>query len=213
MKKWSIDKAWIIDAYPGPYGIICIHWHVSFFHITYLVFMQQIKINPLIDKARYRRHLNIVIVVAIISLIVGSLGLAQMLIALHPDPSGSHFHWNLTGVIITSLLIGFVLNKYRSHEFMTEVTYVWNLKQALNKINRNMLKITPAADKGNYHAMLALQYSYAGSRLLWQLDDNTIIMEELSLAQAKLDALAAQYEMTLDVDDYSEQILAFIPKA
>lgn len=175
--------------------------------------MQQIKINPLIDKARYRRHLNIVIVVAIISLIVGSLGIAQALIALYPDPSGSHFHWNLTGVIITSLLIGFVLNKYRSHEFMTEVTYVWNLKQALNKINRNMLKISPAADKGNYHAMLALQYSYAGSRLLWQLDDNTIIMEELSLAQAKLDGLATQYRMTLNVDDYSEQILTLIPKA
>ncbi|MDG1254004.1 MAG: DUF3087 family protein [Glaciecola sp.] len=175
--------------------------------------MQQIKINSLIDKVRYRRHLNIVIVAAIITLIVGSLGIAQALIALYPDPSGRHFHWNITGVIITSLAIGLVLNKYRSHDFMTEVTYVWNLKQALNKINRKMLRITPASEMGNYHAMLALQYSYAGSRLLWQLDDNTIIMEELAIAQAKLDGLATQYGMILDVEDYTEHMLQQIPKA
>lgn len=165
--------------------------------------MQLIKI----DKARYRRHLNIVIVACIVILASGSLAIAQGLIALFPDPSGSHFHWNLTGVIITSLLIGIVLRQYRKHPFMTEVVYVWDLKQTLNKINRKMMRIKQAAEQGNGDAMLALQYSYAGSRLLWQLDDNTIIMEELATAQLELDNLAKKYQLTLNVDDYHPSIL------
>ena len=60
---------------------------------------------------------------------------------------------------------------------------------------------------GNANALLALHYSYAGSRLLWLLDDNTIIMDELAVAQTELDSLAAQYNVTLNADDYEERIL------
>ena len=165
--------------------------------------MQLININ----KARYRRHLNIVIVLCIVALLVGSLGISQSLIALFPDVSGSHFHWNLLGAVTTGVLIAWVLNKYRSHDFMTEVVYVWELKQRLNKINRKMLKLKTASREGNVNAMLAMQYSYAGSRLLWQLDDNTIVMDELAIAQVELDNLAAQYQLTLNADDYNEVIL------
>ena len=70
---------------------------------------------------------------------------------------------------------------------MTEVVYVWDLKQALNKINRRMPKLKKAAQAGSTNALLAIHYSYAGSRLLWQLDDNTIVMEELSIQQTELD--------------------------
>lgn len=165
--------------------------------------MQLIKIN----KARYRRHLNIVIVLCIVALIVGSLGISQSLIALFPDASGSHFHWNLLGAVTTGVVIAWVLNKYRSHDFMTEVVYVWELKQRLNKINRKMLKLKAAARQGNTDALLAIQYCYAGSRLLWQLDDNTIVMDELAIAQVELDNLAAQYHVSLNADDYDEAIL------
>jgi hypothetical protein len=160
-----------------------------------------------IDKTRYRRHLNRVIVACIAALIVGSLSIAQGLIALFPDESGSHFHWNLLGVIISSIAIGFTLNKYRHHEYMTEVVYVWDLKQTLNKINRKMMKLKPAAEQGNMDALLALQYSYAGSRLLWQLDDNTIIMDDLAIAQAELDRLIEKYQLKIDVNTYDNSIL------
>lgn len=165
--------------------------------------MQLIEIN----KARYRRHLNIVIALCIGSLVVGSLAISQTLIALFPDPSGSHFHWNLLGVVVSVASIAWLLNKYRTHDFMTEVVYVWELKQALNKINRKMLKLKSAANDGNEEAMLAMQYSYAGSRLLWQLDDNTIIMDDLAIEQAKLDVLAAKFNLTLNPADYDERIL------
>lgn len=160
-----------------------------------------------IDKARYRKHLNQVIIACVIALAIGSLAISQTLIALFPDSSGSHFHLNLLGVVVCSLLVGFVLNKYRNHDYMTEIVYVWELKKALNKITRKMPKLKAAGREGNADALLAIQYSYAGSRLLWQLDDNTITMDELAIKQAELDNVADKYNLTLDAERYDESIL------
>lgn len=168
-----------------------------------LAIMQLIEIN----KNRYRRQLNRIIVGCIAGLAVGSLAISQTLIALFPDESGRHFHWNLLGVVVSAVTIACLLNKYRNHDFMTEVVYVWELKKALNKINRKMRQLQTAAQQGNVNALLALQYSYAGSRQLWQLDDNTIIMDQLLTQQAELDSLAAQYHLNLNADDYHESML------
>jgi hypothetical protein len=165
--------------------------------------MQLIEIN----KARYRRHLNLVIVGCIAGLVIGSLAISQTLIAIFPDESGSHFNWNLLGVVIASVTIAWLLNKYRTHDFMTEVVYVWELKQSLNKINRKMPKLKAASREGNSEALLALHYSYAGSRLLWQLDDNTIVMDELVIQQTELNSIAAKFNLTLNADDYDQRIL------
>jgi hypothetical protein len=165
--------------------------------------MQLIEIN----KARYRKHLNRVIIACIILLAAGSLGIAQILIALFPDPSGSHFRWNLLGVILTTIAIALVLKKYRNHDYMTEIVYVWELKKALNQINRKMLKLKEAAQHGNVEALLALQYSYDGSRLLWKLDDNTIVMDDLAIAQAEVNALCAKFNVSLKVEDYDPSTL------
>jgi hypothetical protein len=165
--------------------------------------MQLIEIN----KARYQRHLNLVIVGCICGLVMGSLGISQTLIGLFPDESGSHFNWNLLGVVIASVTIAWLLNKYRTHDFLSEVVYVWDLKQSLNKINRRMPKLKAASLQGNLDALIAIHYSYAGSRLLWQLDDNTIVMEELAIQQAELDKIALEYHLILNLNDYDESIL------
>jgi hypothetical protein len=160
-----------------------------------------------IDKVRYRRHLNLVIAWCIGGLVLGSLAISQTLIGLFPDESGSHFNWNLLGVVVTSVTIAGLLNKYRTHDFMTEVVYVWDLKQVLNKINRKMLKLKAASLEGNLDALIAIHYSYAGSRLLWQLDDNTLVMDELVTQQADLNSLAKKYNLTLNTDDYDKRTL------
>ena len=165
--------------------------------------MQLIKIN----KVRYRRHLNLVIAGCICGLAIGSLAVSQTLIALFPDESGSHFNWNLLGVVITSVTIAWLLNKYRTHDFMTEVVYVWELKQTLNKINRRMPKLKAASREGNADALLAIHYCYAGSRLLWELDGNTIVMDELTIQKSELDDIAVKYDLTLNADEYDERTL------
>ncbi|MFC3031098.1 DUF3087 domain-containing protein [Pseudoalteromonas fenneropenaei] len=155
-----------------------------------------------IDKPRYRKHLNYVIWACIAALTIGSLAIAQLFILLFPDQSGSHFHWNLLGVVVTCAVIGSVLNHYRRHPFMTEVVYVWELKQALNQLTRKMAKLKKAAEQGDVTALQAIHFSYSGSRQLWQLDDNTITMDDLARWQTELNALAEKYQVTLDVSRY-----------
>lgn len=176
------------------------------YNTHYFYFKSAMKLIE-IDKERYRKHLNRVLVGCAFSLAIFSLMLSQLLIFLFPDPSGSHFHWNAIGVLVSAALVGFLLSKNRHHSYLSEVYYVWQLKQALNKITRKMRKLEAAAQQGNADAMLALQYSYSGSRLLWQLDDNTIIMDELAVKQTELNNLAEKYNVSLNVDEYNEQLL------
>jgi hypothetical protein len=160
-----------------------------------------------IDKPRYRRHLKFVLFGCAGGLAIGSLALSQLLIALFPDASGSHFHWNFLGVVITAGAIVWLLNKYRRHNFMAEVAYVWDLKQALNKINRKMSKLKVAARDGNINALLAINFSYEGSYIIWHLDDNTLLLDELVIKHAELHDLAKKHNVTLNLDDYDEQTL------
>ncbi|NOH81469.1 DUF3087 domain-containing protein [Vibrio sp. RE86] len=160
-----------------------------------------------IDKQLYRSRLNVVIVSCIAALAVASLAISQTLIALFPSESGSHFHWNLLGVVVSAIGVVVTLSKLKSHPKMHEVAYVWDLKQSLNLIYRKKRKLDAAAEQGNADAMLALQFSYEGSRQLWQLDDNTITMDSLNTAQEKLDELAKEYGVDLDVSEYHSDIL------
>ena len=160
-----------------------------------------------INKARYRKHLNVVIVACIAALVIGSLGIARILIIAWPSDTGSHFYWNLLGVVLSTLAIGYTLKRYKEHPFMSEVVYVWHLKQALNQITRKLAKVKAAAEQGNVDAHHALQFYYSGCRQLWQLDDNTITMEELAIEQAKLDVLANKYNLEARADLYRPEYL------
>lgn len=160
-----------------------------------------------IDKQLYRSRLNIVIVACIAFLALSSLAVSQLLIHLFPDESGSHFHWNLSGVIVSAIAVVATLIKLKGHPKMYEVAYVWDLKHALNLIYRKNRALQAAAEEGNADAMLALQFSYEGSRQLWKLDDNTITINTLDVAQRKLDEQAEKYGVELDITHYNSEIL------
>ncbi len=160
-----------------------------------------------IDKTLYRSRLNIVIIACIASLAISSLAISQTLIFFFPDESGTHFHWNLLGVVVSAMALLITLLKLKSHPKMREVAYVWDLKQTLNLIYRKNKKLLTAAEQGNPDAMLALQFSYEGSRQLWQLDDNTITMSSLNNTQSQLDAWVQKYNVQLDIADYNNDLL------
>ena len=160
-----------------------------------------------IDKTRYRKHFNIVMGAVIAFLVVASLAIAQLLIALYPAAEGSHFHWNLLGVIVSVIITVIFININKQHPFLIEVLYVWKLKQALNLVTRKMRKLLIAAKMGDKNAMLALQFSYSGSRQLWTLDDNTITLANLEKSQAELDALLEKYDLTVDIKEYHSDLL------
>lgn len=70
-----------------------------------------------------------------------------------------------------------------------------------------MRALATAANEGNINALVAMQYSYAGSRLLWQLDDNTLTLDELAIKQAELDRMAEKFNVALNANDYDESML------
>lgn len=160
-----------------------------------------------IDKQLYRSRLNLVIVLCIGFLALSSLAVSQTLIYLFPDESGSHFHWNLLGVIVSAIATVAILIKLKSNPKMYEVAYVWDLKQALNLIYRKNRALKAAAKEGDAEAMLALQFSYHGSRQLWELDDNTITISSLETAQRELDEWADEYGVKLDISRYNPETL------
>jgi len=166
--------------------------------------MQLLDINP----ERYRRRLNKIIFACIGTLTIGSLASSQLLISLFPSNDGTHFHWNLTGVIISALIVAYALNKLRTHPFFYEVNYIWDLKQTLNRINRRLKKIQQASEQGDPVAINILHFSYAGSRQLWQLDNNTITINHLASLEDKLARLANQHQVELDLNQYHNHQLA-----
>lgn len=165
--------------------------------------MKLIEIKP----ERYRQRLNKVIFACIGALSIGSLSISQLLIFLFPSDEGSHFHWNLLGVAITGILLLTLLIKLKTHPFLHEVSYVWDLKQALNAINRRMKKIETASQTGDITAINILHFSYSSSRQLWELDNNTLTINHLTSLENKLNELAQKYQVTLDLNLYNSNQL------
>ena len=161
-----------------------------------------------IDKKRYRKHLNMVIVALIISLMTLALSFGQLFIALLSSADGDNFIFNLSGVALAGAICLGVLHRLRHHEFMREVFYVWQLKQSLNKIYRKLRKIEAARDDGNVDAYIILNFYYAASSQLFKLDDNTITMDSLQAEINKLAALLESNDVKVSLEDYNSALLA-----
>jgi len=155
-----------------------------------------------IDKAIYRKHLNIVIVSSILVFAGLSLGLAQAAIFLFTDGQGSHFEINLAGVVLAMFIVGFGLNKVKSNGFMYEVYYVWQLKQQLNYITRKMKAINTATEKDDVIAIKIMFFYYRACRQLYELDDNTIVMDELILKSNALDVRIESLNLEVSDKDF-----------
>lgn len=163
-----------------------------------------------IDKERYRKHLNMASVVATAVLIAFALFYGQVLIHFFAAADDNNFKLNLAGVVlgVFSLLIAF--NLVRKHPYLTEVMYVWDLKQENNKIYRKLHHIKSAlsdSDNTNIDAITILNYYYAASKQQYNLDNNILTMETLTADIVKLDALITEKQLTINVDDYNLALL------
>lgn len=160
-----------------------------------------------IDKNRYSRHYKLVFGAIVIALIVISLGSSTLLIHWFGSTDESNFSLNLMGVVIAVAVVCLVLYKIRHHPFMDEVVYVWQLKQALNRIYRKQHKIEPLIEQNNPDAMIIMNFMYEGSRQLYQLDDNTITMEDLGFKINHLETRIKDTDLNISTDQYDPQML------
>ncbi|MDX2319296.1 MAG: DUF3087 family protein [Moritella sp.] len=163
-----------------------------------------------IDKERYRKHLNMASVVATAILIFFALFYGQILIHFFAAADGNNFKLNVVGVILGVISLLILFNLVRRHPYLTEVMYVWDLKQANNQIYRKLHHIKAAlanSDNTNIDAITILHYYYAASKQQYNLDNNTLTIEGLTEEMAKLDSLIIAKNLTISVDDYNPELL------
>jgi len=132
-----------------------------------------------IDKSKYKVRFRVVFVAIVVALLAISVPTSTFIIAQFSTPEASHFWHNLAGVFFAAVVVISILKMLRSHPYMYEVMYVWDLKQELNRIHRKLRKIEARAEQGNHHALIVLNFMYRGSKQLYELDDNTITMDSL----------------------------------
>lgn len=160
-----------------------------------------------IDKNTYSKRYKTVFAAIVAALVVISLGSSAIMIQLFGNPDGSNFMLNLVGVTLAGVVVFLVIYRMRNHPYMDEVVYVWNLKQNLNRIYRKQRKIEPLIDDNNVDAMVIMNYMYEGSRQLYQLDDNTITMDQLELKVSHLKAKLEETGVTVSTDQYDPGML------
>ncbi|WP_428036877.1 DUF3087 family protein [Amphritea sp.] len=160
-----------------------------------------------INKERYAKHYKQIMIGAVVVVAAVALTLSTVLIQLIGNPEGSNFWLNLTGVITGGVVVLSLLRHYRDHEYMYEVVYVWDLKQLLNKIYRKQKKIMAAVEEGDRDAMVIMNWSYSGSEQLYNLDNNTITMEDLLRSKKTLEQTIERSGFTVTTDDFQPTML------
>jgi len=160
-----------------------------------------------IDKKRYRKHLNRVFAGIVVVLTAIAIGTSAILIELFGTPDESNFWLNVAGVVVGAAAVVTILQKLRRHPFMTEVVYVWDLKQMLNRVYRKESKLEAAAEAGDPDALVALNFFYRGSKQLYELDDNLVTIEQLIDKIRHHDKRLADAGLTTDTDAFDPDML------
>ncbi|MGF1548863.1 MAG: DUF3087 family protein [Thiotrichales bacterium] len=160
-----------------------------------------------IDKARYDKHFKITFAAIVVVMLVVSLLISNVLIQLIGNPGGSNFWLNVGGVIAAALVIAGLIRRYRGHPFLREVVYVWNLKQGLNRIYRKQRKIKEAVARGDRNAMIIMNYHFKATRQLYELDNNTITLDDLAKAEREFQAQMAEHGVTVTLEEFDPRLL------
>jgi hypothetical protein len=160
-----------------------------------------------IDKSKYQKRFRIVFVAIAGGLTIVALGTSTLLIALFGTPGESHFWLNLAGVVVGAAVVLLTLTKLRQHPYLSEVVYVWDLKQQLNQIYRKQRKIEPLVEENDPDAIAIMYFFYRGSQQLYELDDNTITMDTIGLQLRALERRIEDLGINITTDSFRKVML------
>ena len=160
-----------------------------------------------IDKQRYSKHYRMIFWGVIAFMLVVSVATSSILIQFFGAGLESNFWLNVAGVVVSALLVASIFRSYKTHPFMDEIMYVWELKKTLNYIYRKQAKIKPQMEQGNITAMTIMHFNYQASKQLFTLDNNTITMDDLGKRIDELEALQEKYQVELKLEDFDVELL------
>jgi len=160
-----------------------------------------------IDKARYRKHLNIVIVVFISILLVLALTFGQLLILNFGQEGVNNFRFNLLGVILSLLACMAALHTLKTSDFFKEIYYVWQIKQLQNLIYRKLKKVKKAAKGLEQEALIILTFYYQSQQQVYQLDDNTLTINKVNKDLADLQETIDNSNLTVNAEQFEKKLI------
>lgn len=160
-----------------------------------------------IDKKQYRRRLKNTTLLTIIILFASSLSLSTLFIELLGEDGQSNFSLNMAGVAITVFLLAVLTLNLKNKPYFSSMYYVWCVKFELSHINRKIKAIELAAKSGNPIALDILAYYYQATKQVWSLDDNTLLMNELTVKENNFIIWLSKTEHCVDVTLYKRQQL------
>lgn len=181
-----------------------------------------------INKQRYRKHLTIVIVGFISSLLVLSLAFGTVLISLFSSveqmtltqaaaevlndgvaaDKETNFKYNFLGVVLALLANAAILHSVKGHKFFTEIYYVWQVKQLQNLIYRKLNNIKTAANAGEESALVILSFYYQSQLQIYQLDDNTITLSTIERQLEQVKQSITDADLDVNEENFEKSLLA-----
>jgi len=159
-----------------------------------------------IDKDTYNRRIKLVFFSACAILMTIALVTSTLMIHLLDRAEADNFWLNIAGVVIALASCLIIYNTVKSKPFFTDIVYVRAIKAQLNYIYRKQRKILEAAEQGDATAMAILNFSYLASACVYDLDNNTLTLEELTKSKHQLALWADQYNVT-DYIEYRQDLL------
>jgi hypothetical protein len=163
----------------------------------------------IIDKALYRKRLNILLVTSVAVLLITSLGVSNILIALFGSGiEGDNFLWNALGVVFGAAVIAGLFKALATKPFMAEINYVRSLKKELNRIYRSSKKLKVALEADDKNAIIISYFNLQASKQVYQLDNNTLTMDELNENIRLLEEQIEKLGLSISVEDYRSDLLA-----
>jgi hypothetical protein len=161
-----------------------------------------------IDKAIYRKHLNIVIVGFISTLLILALIFGQLMIMSFAEEGVNNFKYNLLGVILSLLACMAILHSIKTSAFFKEIYYVWQVKQIQNLIFRKLKKIKLAAKDLDQDALMILTFYYQSQQQVYELDDNTLTITTVNKDLNDLQEKIAEYNLTIDIEQFDKKMIS-----
>lgn len=161
-----------------------------------------------IDKALYRKRMNAIMVSTVAILLLTSLSVSNALIAFFgSEIEGENFWLNVLGVIagvgVVAILYKFIVTK----PFMTEINYVRGLKREMNRIYRSSKKVMAALESNDKNAIIISYFNLQASKQVYELDNNTLTMDELNEKIRALDAQIESLGLDISTDDYRPELI------
>lgn len=160
-----------------------------------------------INKSRYRKHLNIVIVGFIAVLLTLALVFGQLLITAFAEEGVSNFRYNLLGVVLALLACAAILHSVKNSIFFKEIYYVWQVKQIQNLIYRKLKKIKAAAENDETNALTILVFYYQSLQQVYQLDDNTLTIATVDKNLNDLQETITNKSFTISAEQFDKKLL------